>query len=122
MKRIAVLSATLVSLGACGGGSRETGVIEGEVKLGPIMPVCQVGVPCDGVYKGAKVILQTQAGQVVQRATADDRGEFRMGTPVGDFQVRVEVPGPMPTCTVADVSVRARETVQVAIDCDSGIR
>jgi hypothetical protein len=122
MKRVAMLSATLVSLGACGGGSREAGVIEGVVTLGPIMPVCQVGVPCDGVYKGAKVVLQTQAGQVVQRATADDKGEFRMDAAVGTFQVAVEVAGPMPTCTVADVSVRDRETVQVAIDCDSGIR
>lgn len=122
MRRIAVLSAAVMTLGACGGGPLETGVIEGVVKLGPIMPVCQVGVPCDGVYKGAKVVLRTPAGQSVKHATTGDAGEFRMDAPVGGFQVAVEVPGPMPTCTVVDVTVKARETVQVAIDCDSGIR
>ncbi len=122
MHRIAAIPFALLALQACGAGSTETGVITGVVKLGPIMPVCREDVPCDGVYKGAKVVLRTPGGQVVQRATADDKGEFRMDATAGRFEVGVEVDGPMPSCTPAQVSVKARESVHVEIDCDSGIR
>ena len=122
MHRIAALSFALLTLGACGAEPLESGVITGVVKLGPIMPVCQEGVPCDGVYKGAKVVLRTPSGQAVKRVTADDKGEFWMDAPAGRFDVAVDVEGPMPTCTPAQVSVKARETVRVEIDCDSGIR
>jgi hypothetical protein len=122
MRRTAALSFALVMLGACEAEPLESGEIKGLVKLGPIMPVCQVGVPCDGVYKGAKVVLRTSSGQAVKRVTADDKGEFRIDAPVGSFDVAVEVEGPLPSCTPAQVSVKARETVRVEIDCDSGIR
>jgi hypothetical protein len=100
----------------------EAGVITGLVKLGPIMPVCREGVPCDGVYKGAKVVLRSLGGRVVKRATTDDKGEFWMGAAVGRYEVGVDVEGPLPRCTPAQVSVEARGTVHVEIDCDSGIR
>ncbi len=122
MRRIAALSFALVMLGACEAEPLESGVIKGVVKLGPIMPVCREGVPCDGVYKGAKVVLRALGGQVVKRVTADDKGEFWMDAPVGNFDVAVDVEGPLPSCTPAQVSVKARETVRVEIDCDSGIR
>jgi hypothetical protein len=122
MRRIAAISVAFLVLQACEVGSMETGVITGVVKLGPIMPVCREGVPCDGVYQGARVVLRTTDGQVVKRATADDKGRFRMDTEAGRYEVGVDVEGPMPSCTPAPVSVNARETVHVAIDCDSGIR
>ncbi|NOT39370.1 MAG: carboxypeptidase regulatory-like domain-containing protein [Alphaproteobacteria bacterium] len=122
MKRLATIFIALLVLQACEAGSMETGVIEGLVKLGPIMPVCREGVPCDGVYKGAKVVLRTPGGQVVKRATADDKGGFWMDAPTGRFEVAVDVEGPLPSCTPAQISVAARQIVHVEIDCDSGIR
>jgi hypothetical protein len=122
MHRIAALSAALVALAACSAEPSESGTITGVVKLGPIMPVCQEGVPCDGGYQGAKVVLRTPNGQPIQRATADNKGEFRMDVPAGRFEVAIDVEGPMPTCAPAQALVKARETVRVEIDCDSGIR
>ena len=122
MKRFAAISFALLALQACEAGFMETGVVEGVVKLGPIMPVCREGVPCDGVYKGAKVVLRAPGGQVVKRATADDTGAFWMDAPTGRFDVAVDVEGQLPSCTPAPVSVAARQTVHVEIDCDSGIR
>lgn len=122
MKRLAAVSIALLALQACEAGSLETGVVEGVVKLGPIMPVCQAGVPCDGVYKGAKVALRTLEGRVVKRVTADDNGAFSMVAPTGRFEVVVEVEGPLPSCTPTQISVAARQSVRAEIDCDSGIR
>jgi hypothetical protein len=122
MHRLAAMSVALLALQACDAEPIATGVITGLVRLGPIMPVCREGVPCDGVYKGARVVLRTPSGQVVKRATADERGEFWMDAAVGRYEVGIDVEGPMPSCASAQVSVNARETVSVEIDCDSGIR
>jgi hypothetical protein len=122
MKRLAAMSFALLALQACEAGSMETGVIEGVVKLGPIMPVCRVDVPCDGFYKGAKVVVRKPAGQVVKRVTADEKGVFWMDAPTGRFEVAVDVEGPLPSCTPVQVAISAGATVHVEIDCDSGIR
>jgi hypothetical protein len=122
MHRLAAVFFALLALQSCEAGSMEAGVIAGLVKLGPIMPVCREGVPCDGVYKDAKVVLRTLGGQVVNHATADGKGEFWMDAAAGRYEVAVEVEGPLPRCTPAQVSVGAGETVRVEIDCDSGIR
>jgi hypothetical protein len=98
------------------------GVIVGQVKLGPIMPVCREGVPCDGVYKGAKVVVRARDGAVASRATADDNGEFSADVPAGTYTVAIDVQGPLPSCSSAEATVAARSKARVAIDCDSGIR
>jgi hypothetical protein len=122
MRRLAVVTIALV-LQACNAEpAAEMGTVSGVVNLGPIMPVCQVGVPCDGVYKGAKVVLRIPGGQAVKRATADDNGAFQLDAPAGSYEVAVEVEGPLPRCTSVPVAVKARETVKAVVDCDSGIR
>jgi hypothetical protein len=86
------------------------------------MPVCREGVPCDGVYKGARVVVRRSSGQAVQRATADENGTFSVDVPAGAYEVAVEVDGMLPRCTPAPVTVHARQAARVEIDCDSGIR
>ena len=122
MRRVLAASLALAALQGCNAEPMDTGVVTGLVKLGPIMPVCQVGVPCDGVYKGAKIVLRTPSGQVAKRVTADDTGAFQMDTPAGSFEVSVDVEGPLPRCAPVPVFVKAQKTVRVEIDCDSGIR
>ena len=122
MNRLAAIFFALLALQACEAGSMEAGVIAGLVKLGPIMPVCREGVPCDGVYQGAKIVLRSPGGQVVERATADDKGEFRMDAAAGRYEVAVDVEVPLPRCTPVPVFVAAATTARVEIDCDSGIR
>ena len=99
-----------------------TGTIKGHVSLGPIMPVCRVGTPCDGVYAGAKVAVRTAGGTVVARSAADQRGEFQIDVSAGAYVVGVEVSGPLPHCSQTDVTVAAGQMSKADIDCDSGIR
>lgn len=108
--------------GSGGHGIADAGVIAGVVKLGPIMPVCREGVPCDGVYKGAKVVVTGGRGGAVAHVTADDKGEFWADVAPGTYSVSVDVQGILPHCQTADVIVPARQTVRIEIDCDSGIR
>lgn len=107
--------------GGDGHGIPDAGVIAGVVKLGPIMPVCREGVPCDGIYKGAKVVVTGRRGGVA-RVTADDKGEFWIDVAPGTYSVSVDVQAVLPHCRAADVIVPARQIVRIEIDCDSGIR
>jgi Carboxypeptidase regulatory-like domain len=119
---ISLLGLQACDAGTAGQGRRDNGTIAGLVKRGPIMPVCREGVPCDGVYAGAKVLVRTQDGDLVQRAVSNDKGAFAADVPAGAYTVSVEVDGMLPRCSPANVSVRARETVTVEVDCDTGIR
>jgi hypothetical protein len=117
--RAGILSLVAFVLPACGaemGASRALGTIEGRVALGPIMPVCQEGVPCDGV------VVRDKSGDEVARTTADDKGEFRVDVSAGARIVGVSVKGPMPSCRETEVVVVSGQSVRADLDCDSGIR
>ena len=125
--QVGIVLLSLAGLQACdagtsGQGRGDAGTIVGVVKRGPIMPVCREGVPCDGVFPGAKVVVRTQDGSVVRRTTSDDNGVFNAAVPQGAYTVDIEVEGMLPHCSPASVSVRAGETANVEVNCDTGIR
>ena len=125
LNRAASLSLIVCVLSACGAetaGGGPSGVIEGRVSLGPIMPVCQEGVPCDGIYANAKIIVRDKSGSTVATTNADQRGVFRVAVPAGAVVVGVDVEGTPPHCSQAEVVVAADVTVRANIDCDTGIR
>lgn len=126
MHRLIATFTALLVLHACTaepiGHGAGRGVVAGVVKLGPIVPVCRVGEPCDGVYKGAKIVVRALQGGAVHRTTAGDDGTFWVDALPGRYEVAVEVAGPMPSCTPVEVAVAVGKTVRVEIDCDSGIR
>ena len=121
--RVALVFFAFAALPACAEHAAVgSGEIAGRVKLGPIMPVCREGVPCDGVYRGATVVVMRQGGSIEARATSDDNGDYRVMVPAGSYAVRIDVQGPMPSCSTADVVVAAGQSSRADIECDSGIR
>jgi hypothetical protein len=110
------------ALPACEASTREYATIEGRVTLGPIMPVCREGVPCDGVFAGAQVVVRHKNGGTVAQTKADANGMFRVEVPAGAYIVSVAVDAPLPHCSEAEVVIAARQNARVEIDCDSGIR
>ena len=126
MARFASLFAALLAQQACSaeptGPGVGRGVVAGVVKLGPIVPVCRESEPCDGVYKGAKVLVRAMQGGAVHRTTAGDDGTFWVDVLPGRHEVSVEVAGPLPHCAPVEVAVASGATSRVEIDCDSGIR
>jgi hypothetical protein len=115
---VCIAAACNAEVGQAGGG----GTIVGHVTLGPIMPVCREGVPCDGVYKGAKVEVRTKSGTVVAQTKSDDNGDFRIDVAPGAYTITIAVDAMLPSCSTAEVVVSKGQTATANIDCDTGIR
>lgn len=86
------------------------------------MPVCREGVPCDGPYAGAAVVVYDERGSVLGSAVADEKGAYRVSVTAGRVVVTVDVSGPLPHCSRVPAKVTPRATAHVDIDCDTGIR
>lgn len=115
---VCIAAACNAEVGQAGGG----GTIVGHVTLGPIMPVCREDVPCDGVYKDARVEVRTKSGTVVARTKSDDNGDFRVDVAPGAYTIVIVVDAILPSCSKVDVIVSKGQTATAEIDCDTGIR
>lgn len=105
MKRIAILLALLLALGATGAAAQsQTGTIEGRV-------TDEQG----GVLPGVTVTLTGRQG--TQTTVTDDRGEYRfVGLNPGSYDVRAELSGFVPRASTAlDVSIGRTLTVPLLL-------
>ncbi len=123
-RKLVFLLPLVMGLPACASetASTDNGIVEGRVSLGPTMPVCLQGVPCDGVYAGAKIIVRLQGGEAVAHAVTNQQGKFRVDLAAGKYIVGVETEAALPRCSEAQVIIAAGVTVRADIDCDTGIR
>ena len=125
LRRLMFLALAAAGLPACGNpiaAGDGASAIEGRVSLGPSMPVCRQGIPCDRAFSGAKVVVRTESGASIARATADEDGKFRVDVAAGVYNVGVDVDGPLPRCSQIRVVVTAGKPARADVDCDTGIR
>jgi hypothetical protein len=125
LRQLVFLPLLVIGLPACGSETASGtahGIIEGRVSLGPTMPVCLQGVPCDGVYEDAKIVVRFQSGEAVAHALTNQAGKFRLDVATGKYIVGVDTDAPLPRCSEAQVIIAAGVTIRADIDCDTGIR
>jgi hypothetical protein len=96
------------------------GSLHGTVTRGPITPVCQVGVPCNGPA-GHVTLMFTRAGATTKTST-DANGRYRIKLKAGYYAVRTNQKpfGTMPK--PANVRVVAGRDRTVHFFIDTGIR
>lgn len=96
------------------------GSVHGTVTRGPITPVCQVGVPCDG--PAAHVTLYfTHAGLRTSTST-DAQGHYRLKLKAGLYTVRTNQKVFGRTPKPDTVRVVAGQDRRVNFFVDTGIR
>ena len=83
---IAVLTAGLAT--ACGGASGPTGLLAGEVTLGPVTPVEQMGGEPDARPYAAIIDVATPDGDVVETVESGSDGAFSVRLPAGSYRLR----------------------------------
>jgi hypothetical protein len=60
-------------------------LVKGTVTIGPLMPVCRAGTPCDGPAK--HVVLTFASPSRTVRATTGDGGAYAVRLPPGTYTV-----------------------------------
>jgi len=122
-KRIVLFS--LLFLTACSSATNPTPTnsgIEGQVLIGPMCPVVQVGQECpDQPYQAVLTVSSPQGEKIVQFQT-DEKGRFKIPLAPGEYILHPESPNGMPFAGEQTVRVEEGKFTQVAVNYDSGIR
>ena len=88
MRRIATVAIMLVVTAA--GGSSAAGTtgsgLYGQVRRGPLQPVCVAGQPCDGPAANVTLLLWRD-GEVAGRTTTSKAGAYRIRLAAGVYAV-----------------------------------
>jgi hypothetical protein len=87
-------------------------------------PALPVGQECPAQPLSARITVTDSQGKIVGRAVSDSGGRFEIDLPPGVYQVQAESTegSPLPYAEQIPVTVEERETTEVRIRFDSGIR
>jgi hypothetical protein len=120
------LAVMMVLNGGCIQEGSETGMLTGNVSIGPLCPVEPCTLSHDrliAAYAARPITVSTPAGSVVSTVTADPETGYAVTLKPGTY--RVDIPhqgiggsGDLP----ATVTIRSGETVRLDISIDTGIR
>jgi len=111
----------LTAAGSAGASTNPSG-LWGEVKRGPVTPVCVAEQPCYAPAKGVTLVF-LRGGVVVRRATTNDLGRYRVRLPAGTYSVRLpQKPAIGRDLEPVQARVRAGRYARVDFSIDTGIR
>ena len=96
--------------------------IEGQVLIGPMCPVVQVGQECpDQPYQATLTVNSPNGGKIVQ-VQVDAQGRFKIPLAPGDYILHPESPNGIPSASEQSFRVEAGRFTQIVVNYDSGIR
>jgi hypothetical protein len=132
MKKLAIFSTLLlvlvISCTACALGPKEYGVLEGQVSIGPLVPVIREGeqppTPAPEVY-AAREIVVFKANGVTEftRLQIDSNGRFKAQLPVGTYVIDINRIGiDSAENFPLEITILANQTTAMSINIDTGIR
>lgn len=96
--------------------------VQGEVRIGPVSPVEQQGVPNDKPYVATFRIEQASDGKVAAEATSAADGSFKVALAPGRYVLEPVNGTPVPIAQPQEFTVSAGGFTTVRVDYDSGIR
>ena len=126
--RVLLLVALVLFVTSCVPVSQETGVLEGHVSIGPLVPVVQEGVPeptpAPEVYASRQIVIYASNGQTeVTRMQIDGQGNYRVELPVGTYVVDINHVGvDMAKELPKTVEIKSGQVTRLDVEIDTGIR
>ena len=96
--------------------------VEGQVLVGPMCPVVQVGQECPDQPYQAVLTVNSLGGERIAQVQADEQGRFKIPLEPGEYILHPESPNVMPFAPEQTFTVRAGVFTQVTVHYDSGIR
>ena len=117
-----------VVIASCTISKKETGVLEGKVSIGPLVPVVQEGVseptPAPEVYAARQIVIYSKNGKKeITKVPINTDGTYRIELATGEYMVDINRIGidfskDLPVI----VEIVANQTYRLDIDIDTGIR
>lgn len=104
------------------------GILEGQVTIGPLVPVVRQGVseptPAPEVYAARHIVIFSEDGeQELERVSIEANGRYQTGLPAGTYVVDINHAGIDSAAGLpATVNIRDGQTTVLNIDIDTGIR
>ena len=127
VRRFVVLSLILL-LASCAPSPRETGVLQGHVTIGPLVPVVREGepepTPAPEVYASRQIVIYAADGQTeVTRVQIDAQGNYRVELAVGTYAVDINHAGiDIGKELPKTVEIESGQVTRLDVDIDTGIR
>ena len=126
--RAIFFSILLLILSACSLGPQETGVLTGQVTIGPLVPVVREGeaepTPAPQVYAAREIVIYKKNGVTeVTRLEIGPDGVYRSELPVGVYVVDINRLGiDSADGLPKEITIAAGAVFRLDIDIDTGIR
>ena len=123
---IAITAVTLFIFG-CSDVTQEYGILQGKVTIGPLVPVERPGVeyeiPCE-VYEARKVMVYDKNHKkLIKQVDIDCDGNYQLELEPDFYVIDINRIGIDHSSEVpAKIEIKPRETIQLDIDIDTGIR
>ena len=123
-----VLAAFALSTLGCSLGPKATGILEGHVSIGPLVPVLREGepepTPAPEIYAGRQIVVFSSDGRrEITRVEIDGQGNYRVTLPAGSYLVDINHAGIDSAAGLpAEVEILAGQITRLDVDIDTGIR
>jgi hypothetical protein len=113
---------SLLCAAGCGAKTPTDSGVQGQVRIGPLAPVEQQGVPNDAPYAATLRIERAADLKVIAETKSDVNGSFHVALAPGRYVLQPVSGAPLPTAPAREFTVSAGQFTTVRVDYDSGIR
>lgn len=126
--RMLLLVALLLLVTSCVPPAQETGLLQGHVTIGPLVPVVREGepepTPGPEVFASRQIVVFTSDEQTeVARVQIDGKGNYGVELPVGKYVVDINHVGvDMAKELPKTVEIVSGRVTRLDVDIDTGIR
>lgn len=96
--------------------------VEGQVFIGPLCPVVQIGQECPDQPYQATLTVTNSKGREIVKVQTDEEGRFKIPLEPGEYILHPESPNVMPFAGEQNFIVESGKYTQITINYDSGIR
>lgn len=126
--RTAFFLILLMAFSACTPGPRELGMLEGQVTIGPLVPVLREGeeppTPAPEVYAAREIVVYKKNGKTVfKQLQIQADGSYWVELPKGIYVIDINRIGIDSADNLPiEISIIANSTTTLDIEIDTGIR
>jgi len=129
--RLGILFLLLISFAfcaSCSPGNKEYGVLEGQVNIGPLVPVVREGedapTPAPEVYRAREIVVYKKNGRTeFARLGIDSTGWYQVELPVGTYVIDINRLGIDSAENLPkEIVIKTEGTIRLDIEIDTGIR